>query len=70
VPDPAVGPRGVYYGAYDATCTGRAPGYQPRFALPGMTIEQDLGVAFGLVVRSMGAVKSIGAGSRRCARAR
>ena len=32
------------------------------FALPGMTIEQDLGVAFGLVVRSMGAVKSIGAG--------
>jgi uncharacterized protein YbjQ (UPF0145 family) len=32
------------------------------FALPGMTVEQDLGVAFGLVVRSMGAVKSIGAG--------
>jgi uncharacterized protein YbjQ (UPF0145 family) len=31
-------------------------------ALPAMTIEQDLGVAFGLVVRSMGAVKSIGAG--------
>ena len=32
------------------------------FTLPGMTIEQDLGVAFGLVVRSMGAVKSISAG--------
>jgi uncharacterized protein YbjQ (UPF0145 family) len=32
------------------------------FTLPGMTIERDLGVAFGLVVRSMGAVKSIGAG--------
>ena len=32
------------------------------FTLPGMTVEQDLGVAFGLVVRSMGAIKSIGAG--------
>jgi uncharacterized protein YbjQ (UPF0145 family) len=32
------------------------------FTLPGMTIEQDLGVAFGLVVRSMGAVRSISAG--------
>ena len=31
-------------------------------ALEGMTVERDLGVAFGLVVRSMGAVKSIGAG--------
>ncbi len=31
-------------------------------ALEGTTIERDLGVAFGLVVRSMGAVKSIGAG--------
>ena len=27
-----------------------------------MTVQQDLGVAFGLVVRSMGVVKSIGAG--------
>jgi hypothetical protein len=26
--------------------------------LQGMTIERDLGVAFGLVVRSMGAIKS------------
>ena len=34
------------------------------FALPGMTVERDLGVAFGLVVRSMGAVKSISAGFR------
>ena len=32
------------------------------FTLPGMTVERDLGVAFGLVVRSMGAIKSIGAG--------
>jgi uncharacterized protein YbjQ (UPF0145 family) len=31
-------------------------------ALQGMTVERDLGVAFGLVVRSMGAIKSIGAG--------
>ncbi len=30
--------------------------------LQGMTVQRDLGVAFGLVVRSMGAVKSIGAG--------
>ena len=32
------------------------------FELPGMTVEKDLGIAFGLVVRSMGMVKSIGAG--------
>ena len=31
------------------------------FTLPGMTVERDLGVAFGLVVRSMGAIKWIGA---------
>src|SRR5215472_1435919 len=30
--------------------------------LQGMTVERDLGVAFGLVVRSMGMVKSLGAG--------
>ena len=30
--------------------------------LPGMTIDRDLGVAFGLVVRSMGVVRSVGAG--------
>jgi uncharacterized protein YbjQ (UPF0145 family) len=30
--------------------------------LPGMTIEKDLGLAFGLVVRSMGLAKSFGAG--------
>jgi uncharacterized protein YbjQ (UPF0145 family) len=29
--------------------------------LPGMTVERDLGVAFGLVVRSMGFAKSFGA---------
>ena len=28
--------------------------------LPGMSIERDLGVAFGLVVRSMGLAKSVG----------
>lgn len=32
------------------------------FELNGMTVQRDLGVAFGLVVRSMGVVKSIGAG--------
>jgi uncharacterized protein YbjQ (UPF0145 family) len=32
------------------------------FELPGVTVERDLGVAFGLVVRSMGAVRSITAG--------
>ena len=30
--------------------------------LQGMTLERDLGVAFGVVVRSMGAVKTMGAG--------
>jgi uncharacterized protein YbjQ (UPF0145 family) len=30
--------------------------------LPGMTIERDLGLTFGLVVRSMGLVRSVGAG--------
>ena len=29
--------------------------------LPGMAVKQNLGVAFGLVVRSMGVVKGIGA---------
>jgi uncharacterized protein YbjQ (UPF0145 family) len=32
------------------------------FELTGMTIEQDLGLAFGLVVRSMGFAKAVGAG--------
>src|SRR6266508_6382937 len=31
-------------------------------ALQGMAVESDLGVAFGLVVRSMGVAKCIGAG--------
>lgn len=30
--------------------------------LRGMTVQQDLGLAFGLVVRSMGMVKTLGAG--------
>jgi uncharacterized protein YbjQ (UPF0145 family) len=30
--------------------------------LHGLTVERDLGVAFGVVVRSMGAIKTIGAG--------
>jgi uncharacterized protein YbjQ (UPF0145 family) len=30
--------------------------------LPGMTVERSLGLTFGLVVRSMGIAKSIGAG--------
>jgi uncharacterized protein YbjQ (UPF0145 family) len=32
------------------------------FELPGMTVERDLGVVFGLVVRSMGLARSVGAG--------
>jgi uncharacterized protein YbjQ (UPF0145 family) len=31
-------------------------------SVQGMTVEQDLGLVFGLVVRSMGFAKSIGAG--------
>jgi len=48
--------------------TQPAPAAQAEFpvttalGLQGMTIERDVGVAFGLIVRSMGAVKSIGAG--------
>jgi uncharacterized protein YbjQ (UPF0145 family) len=30
--------------------------------LQGMTVERDLGIAFGLVVRSMGFARSVGAG--------
>lgn len=33
-----------------------------EFTLPGMNIDADLGVAFGLVVRSMGITKALGAG--------
>jgi uncharacterized protein YbjQ (UPF0145 family) len=32
------------------------------FSIPGMEVERDLGVAFGLVVRSMGFARSVGAG--------
>lgn len=32
------------------------------FELNGMTVEKDLGVAFGLVVRSMGLARAVGAG--------
>src|ERR1700742_2464205 len=45
-----------------AAAAGTTVAGTTAFTLPGMTIEQDLGVAFGLVVRSMGAVKSISAG--------
>jgi uncharacterized protein YbjQ (UPF0145 family) len=40
-----------------------APGFPVSTALvlPGLVIERDLGVAFGLVVRSMGIAKSLGA---------
>jgi uncharacterized protein YbjQ (UPF0145 family) len=30
--------------------------------LPGMTVREDLGLVFGLVVRSMGFAKAVGAG--------
>ena len=42
-----------------------APGSFPvttGLGLQGLTIEQDLGLTFGLVVRSMGFAKSFGAG--------
>jgi len=32
------------------------------FELTGMTVERELGLTFGLVVRSMGIAKSLGAG--------
>ena len=44
-----------------------APGASGSFpvttglGLRGLTIEQDLGLAFGLVVRSMGFAKGVGA---------
>src|SRR5258707_393184 len=41
-----------------------APGKFPvttGFELPGMVVDTDLGLAFGLVVRSMGIAKSFGA---------
>ena len=39
------------------------PGFPVTTALglPGMTIEQDLGMTFGLVVRSMGLARTVGA---------
>src|SRR6516165_12119250 len=48
--------------------TQPAPAAQATFpvttalTLEGMTVERDLGIAFGLIVRSMGAIKSMGAG--------
>jgi uncharacterized protein YbjQ (UPF0145 family) len=48
-----------------ADMTEAAPGAFPvttALELTGMTVERDLGVAFGLVVRSMGFTKSLGAG--------
>ena len=47
-----------------AAMTQPVPGGFPvttALELQGMALERDLGVAFGLVVRSMGAIKSIGA---------
>jgi uncharacterized protein YbjQ (UPF0145 family) len=44
--------------------TDAAPGKFPvttAFELPGMVVDTDLGLAFGLVVRSMGIAKSFGA---------
>jgi uncharacterized protein YbjQ (UPF0145 family) len=35
--------------------------------LPGMTVEQNLGITFGLVVRSMGIAKAFGAAFRTLA---
>jgi uncharacterized protein YbjQ (UPF0145 family) len=38
------------------------------FEIHGMTVQRELGVVFGLVVRSMGVVRSIGAGFKALAR--
>ena len=54
---------------YDAVMSESTPAGAPAatfpvttgFALPGAVIERDLGLAFGLVVRSMGVAKSFGA---------
>jgi len=49
---------------YDAVMSESSPATLPvttAFVLPGMTIEKDLGLAFGLVVRSMGLAKGFGA---------
>lgn len=43
---------------------GTSAGFPVTTALElrGMTVQQNLGIAFGLVVRSMGVVKGLGAG--------
>src|SRR6516225_1378812 len=54
---------------YDAVMSESTPAAVPSatfpittgLALPGMVIEKDLGLTFGLVVRSMGVAKSFGA---------
>ncbi|HTW99028.1 MAG TPA: heavy metal-binding domain-containing protein [Acidimicrobiales bacterium] len=38
------------------------------FEIHGMTVQRELGVVYGLVVRSMGLVRSIGAGFKSLAR--
>ena len=55
---------------YDAVMSESTPAGVPAatfpittgLGLPGAVIERDLGLAFGLVVRSMGFAKSFGAG--------
>ena len=47
-----------------AETAGTSAGFPVTTALElqGMTVQRNLGVAFGLVVRSMGVVKGLGAG--------
>ena len=66
---PRAGSGGVAAGVPTMTgMTQPAPAVPGRFPvttaleLRGMTVERDLGLAFGLVVRSMGAIKTMGAG--------
>jgi uncharacterized protein YbjQ (UPF0145 family) len=66
---PRAGSGGVAAGVPTMTgMTQPAPAVPGRFPvttaleLHGATVERDLGVAFGLVVRSMGALKTMGAG--------
>jgi len=66
------GPRRVRWcrggSAYHDGMTQPAPAAPARFPvttaleLHGMRVERDLGLAFGLVVRSMGALRTMGAG--------
>src|ERR1700747_2228151 len=47
---------------HDAICAGRWASQPTGDGPPGIAVERDLGVALGEVVRSTGAIKTMGAG--------